>query len=240
MAVRERRSTNGGGLPVARRDGEAAGEELATEPEAGPARSEGDAGSAPSTESGDGSSSCPRNLASPQQRPSRQPATLFRSESLKLSGVVEPVEASPAVAPPGLVSAPCSSVASRRHSFCDSGRAGFPFRRRTRFCFARSSCAFRRVFSAAEGDKGELERRSKTARRAKAGAAFGMEAGDGGGGTGEDGREGGGDARRMCGARPAPCMLIGSADVAIRVLIPAVRTVRRKSAQGDWPHRPKI
>lgn len=207
-AVRDKRVTYAGLFGAERLGGDVDGEynELAAEDEteASPRKSGktdvldsmlGIVGSA-------GGTSCSGVLSSPLRRPpivSSKPATLFRSESLKLRGVCEPVEQpSATVAPPELVSAASSSAAvSRRHSFRESGRAGLPFRSRTRLFFALSSCAFKSVFSPADGESGELERRSNTARRARVGAAAsGIDAGDGGGGTGDEEFEGG-EERRM-------------------------------------------
>lgn len=78
--------------------------------------------------------------------------------------------------------------------------------------FARSNCARSSVFSAADGDGGELERRSKTALRESAGAIFGIEAGEGGGGTGDEEVDGG-DESRICGLLADPWMVIGATAV---------------------------
>lgn len=209
-AVRDRRVTYAGLFGGAERlGGEADGEynELAAEDETEPSppRRSGKIDMLDSmTGIGEsaGGISCSGVLSSPLRRPpilSSKPATLFRSESLKLRGVCEPVEQpSATVAPPELVSAASSSAAvRRRHSFRESGRAGLPFRSRTRLCFALSSCAFKSVFSPADGESGELERKSNTARRARVGAAaLGIEAGEGGGGTGDEEFDGG-EERRM-------------------------------------------
>lgn len=203
-AVRERRAMYAGRFVAERLGGEVDGELAAEdETERSPRRSgETDVlDSTSATVESAGGTSCSGVLSSPLRRPSilsSKPATLFRSESLRLRGVCEPVEQpSATVAPPELVSAASSSAAvSRRHSFLESGRACLPFRSRTRLFLALSSCAFKSVFSPAEGESGELERRSNTARRARVGAAaLGIEAGEGGGGTGEEATEGGGERR---------------------------------------------